>query len=93
MILKEKDSNQLLLIVSRDWISLFKERNLTKPKVGLEGEVRTCGQSRFETILLKNTRWCCVELFQRFEVCISLRVSGGLTAFKVAEHSFSARSC
>ena len=32
-----------MLNVSRDWISLFKEPYLTKPKVGLEGEVRTCG--------------------------------------------------
>lgn len=46
VILNEKDSNHLMLNLFRDWISLFKERNLTKPKVGLEGEVRTCGQSR-----------------------------------------------
>lgn len=48
VILNEKDSNHLMLNLFRDWISLFKERNLTKPKVGLEGEVRTCGQSRYE---------------------------------------------
>jgi len=35
-----------MLIVSRGWISLFKELNLTKPQVGHEGEVRTCGQPR-----------------------------------------------
>ena len=40
------DSNQLMLIISRDWISLFKEPYLTKPKAVHEGEVRTCGQSR-----------------------------------------------
>ena len=41
VILNKKDSNHLMLNLFRDWISLFKERNLTKPKVGLEGEVRT----------------------------------------------------
>ena len=45
---ERKDSNQLMLIVSRDWICLFKEPYLTKPRVGLEGEVRTCRQSRYE---------------------------------------------
>lgn len=43
VILNEKDFNYFMLNFFRDWISLFKECNLIKFKVGFEGEVRICG--------------------------------------------------